>query len=193
MKLIGLTGSIGAGKSAAVAWLLAQGVPVHDADAAVHEIYASPETLNWINENFPTTITDGLLDKNQLARLIFSDPQARKKLENYMHPRVAAHRADFGAKAPMKSSARMIVFDIPLLFETGAQTEFDEVWLITAPDEVRMTRALTRPGMTAEKFTAINATQMPQAEKAKLATHVIENNGALEQLHEQLACLIGQK
>jgi dephospho-CoA kinase len=189
MKKIGLTGSIGAGKSAAVKFLRARGIAVHDADAAVHEIYAQPETLAWLLENFPDAMGSGQIDKEKLAKIIFENPDALKKLENYIHPRVAAHRAEFMKSATARGE-KIVVCDIPLLFETGAEHEFDEVWLLTAPDDIRMARVMSRPGMTAEKFNAINAMQMPQAEKEKLATRVIENNGTLEELHEKLTAIM---
>jgi dephospho-CoA kinase len=191
MKKIGLTGSIGAGKSEAVKFLRAQGLAVHDADAAVHEIYAQPETLKWVSENFPEAINADQIDKNALAKIIFEDQAALKKLENYIHPRVAKHRAEF-IKVVAARGEKLVVCDIPLLFETGAETEFDAVWLLTAPNDIRLQRVLSRPGMTAEKFAAINPAQMPQDEKARRASAVIDNSSTPQALHEKLTWLIGQ-
>jgi len=189
MKKIGLTGSIGAGKSVAVKYLRARGIAVHDADAAVHEIYAQPETLSWLSENFPDAVIAGQMDKEKLAKIIFESPDALKKLENYIHPRVGAHRAEFMKSATARGE-KIVVCDIPLLFETGAEKEFDEVWLVIAPDKIRLARVMSRPGMTAEKFKAINATQMPQDEKAVRATQLIDNNSSLEQLHAKLKAIM---
>ena len=192
MKKIGLTGSIGAGKSAVVAFLRAQDIPVHDADAAVHEIYRWPEMVVWLAWHFPVVMTAGGLDKKKLAEIIFEDPEARQKLEAIIHPAVVDHRAAFMAAAEVRGEP-MVVCDIPLLFETGAEAEFDQTWLVTAPKDVRLDRTMARTGMTVEKFEKINAVQMSQDEKIRRADHVIENNGTLSELHERLSWLIGKK
>jgi len=192
VKKIGLTGSIGAGKSAASDWLRAHGVAVHDADAAVHEIYRWPEMVVWFAYHFPGVMKSGELDRAKLADLIFENPVLKTKLESIIHPAVADHRANFITAAAARGET-MAVCDIPLLFETGAEKELDEVWLIAAPLEVRRARVVLREGMTAEKFDRINAAQMDENEKRSYADVVIENDGTLEQLHEKLAWLIGRK
>ena len=189
MKTVGLTGSIGAGKSAAVEWLRTHGVAVHDADAAVHQIYAELESMAWLTEHFPAAMEGGQLDRQKMSQLVYQNPKARKKLESFVHPKVQEHRGTF-VTAMRKENKALVVCDIPLLFETGAEKEFDEVWLITAPNDVRRARVLARYGMTAEKLAHIEAAQMPQSEKIRRATQVIDNGAALEHLYEQLACLI---
>jgi len=192
VKKIGLTGSIGAGKSAASDWLRAQGIPVHDADAAVHEIYRWPEMVVWFAYHFPGVMKSGELDRQKLAEMIFENPVLKTKLESIIHPAVADHRAQFISAAEARDEA-MVVCDIPLLFETGAEKELDEVWLIAAPPEVRRARATRREHMTPEKFDRIDAAQMDENEKRERANTVIENDGTLEQLHEKLTWLIGRK
>jgi len=191
MKRVGLTGSIGAGKSVAAAWLRARGVPVHEADIAVHEIYARPEVLAWLGENFPGALRAGTLSRAHLAEIIYTDEKMRKLLEDYIHPLVRADSADFARRAENKSD--IIVFDIPLLFETGRDAEMNETWLITAPPDVRRARVLATREITAEKFEAINRAQMPDQEKRARADRVIENTGTLDAFYEKLACLIGPK
>jgi len=196
MKLIGLTGSIGAGKSAVSDWLRAQGVAVHDADAAVHEIYRWPEMVVWFAYHFPGVMMSGKLDKQKLAEIIFANPDLKTKLESVVHPAVADHRANFITAAEARDES-IVVCDIPLLFETGAENMLDEVWLVTAPVDVRRTRVMEREHMTAEKFDRINAAQMSDEEKRTRAHVVIENDGTIEELREKLSeklsCLIGKK
>jgi dephospho-CoA kinase len=187
MKRIGLTGSIGAGKSAAVNYFRARGIAVHDADAAVREIYTRHDVMDWMRVHFPAAVKNNSLDRAALAAIIFSDPVQKKKLEMFIHPQVKQHRDNF------RHDGDMAIFDMPLLYETGAANEFDAVWLITAPHALRLTRALNRAGMTPEKFAAIDGAQMPEAEKRQHADVIIENNGTLEKLHEQLSWLIGSK
>lgn len=192
MRKIGLTGSIGSGKSAAVAFLRAQGVAVHDADAAVRDIYALPEMTIWLAYHFPQAMASGRLNKAILADTIYDNPFLKQKLESIIHPAVADHRARFLADAEACGND-IVVCDIPLLFEVGLADEFDEVWVLVAADHLRRERALTRENMTPEKFTKIDTAQMPQSEKQTRADVVIENNGTLEELYEKLACLIGKK
>ncbi|HCM84389.1 MAG TPA: dephospho-CoA kinase [Alphaproteobacteria bacterium] len=189
MKKIGLTGSIGAGKSTVTTWLRVNGIAVHDADLAVREIYARPEVIAWVRENFAEAAAGNAVDRGLLAEIIYGDEEKRWQLESYIHPLVAAHRAEFLAAAESAGEA-MVVCDIPLLFETNIQEEFDETWLVTAPRELRMARTLTRPQMSEEKFMRIDATQMPERGKRELADHIIENNGDLHALHQKLNKLI---
>jgi len=192
VKKIGLTGSIGAGKSAASDWLRTCGILVHDSDAAVHEIYRWPEMVVWFAYHFPGVMKSGELDRKLLAEMIFANPELKQKLESIIHPAVADHRAAFLAAAEARGEA-IVVCDIPLLFETGAEKEMDEIWLVAAPLEIRRARAALRKHMTPEEFDRINAAQMDEDEKRGRADVVIENEGTLEQLHEKLAWLIGKK
>lgn len=189
MKKIGLTGSIGAGKSTVTAWLRANGIAVHDADLAVREIYARPEVIAWMKENFTGAVQNGKIDRGLLAEIIYGDQEKRWQLENYVHPLVRDHRNDFIAAA-QAGGEKIAVCDIPLLFETDAQDEFDQTWLVTAPKDLRLARVLTRPQMTDAKFHSIDATQMQERGKRDLADVVIENHGDLHALHQKLAKLI---
>ena len=188
MKKIGLTGSIGAGKSAAAQWLRARFIPVHDADAAVHDIYQTNDMIKWLSEMFPSVVSGRTVDRAKLAEIIYADPQSKKWLEEVVHPMVREHRQRWLAE---HAGAALVALDIPLLFESGSDADCDEVWVVTAPVDVRRRRVMDRPDMTAEKFAAIDASQMPQDEKVRRASHVIDNGGDLSQLHEQLSCLIG--
>lgn len=191
MKRIGLTGSIGAGKSAAVEWLRGVGVAVHDADAAVHEIYQWPEMTVWLAFHFPDAMKTGELDRQKLASLIYGDAAQKQKLESFIHPAVSTHRTAFIAAAKTRGE-KMVVCDIPLLFETGLQKQFHEVWLVAAPDALRLERVMQRHGMTPEKFWQIDKAQISQDKKRRMATHVIDNGGTLPELYDQLSCLIGK-
>lgn len=189
MKKIGLTGSIGAGKSTVVNWLRANNISVHDADLAVREIYARPEVIGWISEHFPAVVSNNMINRADLADEIYSEEEKRWQLEAYVHPLVAQHRADFLAAAEAAGD-KIVVCDIPLLFETNIQNEFDETWLVTAPRELRLARTLVRPMMTQEKFMRIDATQMPDRDKKEIASQIIDNRGDLHALHLQLRKLI---
>lgn len=189
MKIIGLTGSIGAGKSTVVNWLRANNIAVHDADLAVREIYARPDVISWMTEHFPQAIKDGMIDRAILADEIYSEEEKRWRLEAYVHPLVAEHREAFITTCEAAGD-QIVVCDIPLLFETNIQHEFDETWLVTAPRDLRLTRTLVRPQMTEQKFMRIDATQMPERDKKEMASQIIDNRGDLHALHLQLRKLI---
>jgi dephospho-CoA kinase len=170
MFKLGLTGSIGMGKSATAAMFRAAGVPVHDADGVVHALYrgrASP----LIEAAFPGTVTDGAVDRWRLSKVLFEDESRLRTLERIVHPLVREERDGFLAA---HAQAPIVVLDIPLLLETGGEGDTDAVALVTAPETVQSARVLARPGMTQEKFQAILTKQMPDSEKRRRAHFLIE-------------------
>lgn len=178
MTILGLTGSIGMGKSTVAAMFAAEGVPVFDADAAVHRLQGPGGALvAAIEAAFPGTTGPGGVDRPALAAAVLGDDAAMKRLEAIVHPAVAAERAAFLAA---HADAPLVVFDIPLLFETGGDKAVDRVAVVSAAPEVQRARTLARPGMTAAKFYAILARQLPDAEKRARADVVIATDVPLE-------------
>lgn len=168
---LGLTGSIGMGKSTTAALFAAEGIPVWDADASVHTLYArGGRAVALVAGLCPAALVDGAIDRSALKSWIASDPTALKRLEGIVHPLVAEDRASFLAQ----SESDIVLLDIPLLFEKGTETEMDATVLVTAPFSLQRRRVLSRPGMTEEQFSAVLARQMPDAEKRSRATHIIE-------------------
>lgn len=174
MVVAGLTGSIGMGKSATVDMFRRLGVPVHDSDAAVHELY-SGDAVDPVGKAFPGVVRDGSVDRSLLAQRVLNDPQAMKRLEAMIHPMVAAHRRSFVSQM-RRSGSPLVVLDVPLLFETGADADVDVRIVVTAPVDVQKQRVLARPGMTPEKFAAILGRQMPDEEKRRRADIVIDTS-----------------
>ncbi|MGO4851753.1 dephospho-CoA kinase [Phaeovulum sp. W22_SRMD_FR3] len=169
---LGLTGSIGMGKSTTAAMFAAEGVPVWDADAAVHRLYAAGgPAAQALAPLFPTAIVEGAVDRSALKAIIAADPTALPRLEAVVHPLVTADRADF---LTVHADAPLVLLDIPLLFETGAEAQMDATLVVSAPPEVQRARVLARPGMTPEQLQIILDRQMPDAEKRARATYVIE-------------------
>ena len=186
--LIGLTGSIGMGKSTTAAMFADHGVPVWDADRAVHRLYgtggAAVEPMRTI---YPDAIKNGAVSRDVLKQWIASDPLALGQIEQVVHPLVAADRAEFIQQA----QADMVVLDIPLLFETGSDAQMDAVVVVTAPPEVQRERVLARDGMTAAQFEAIVAKQTPDAEKRNRADYVIETT-SLDAAKTQVQAILKQ-
>ena len=178
MILAGLTGSIGMGKSTTAALFTERGVPVHDADAAVHALYRA-EGVAAVAALFPEALVEGAIDRAILSRAVMDDPEAMRRLESVVHPLVRAREDAFLADA-RRSGAPLVVLDIPLLFETRGEGRVDLVLVVSAPEAVQKARVLARPGMTEERFLAIRAKQMPDAEKRRRAHHVIETGDGLE-------------
>ena len=171
---LGLTGGIGMGKSTASGMFRELGHPVWDADAAVHRLYApGGAAVAPVAAAFPGTLTDGGIDRARLRQALAADPSGFPRLEENVHPLVAADRADFIAR---HAAAPIVVLDIPLLYETGAQTGLDGVAVVSAPAEVQRARVMSRPGMTEENFRLILSRQMPDAEKRQRADWVIPSD-----------------
>ncbi len=172
---LGLTGSIGMGKSTTAAMFAAEGVPVWDADAVVHRLYAADgEAAAALAAEFPDAMArDGAVDRKALGALIRSNPQVLDRVNAIVHPLVAADRSAFLSAA----TADIVLLDIPLLFEVGAEEHCDAVVVVTAPAEVQRARVLARDGMSAAMFETILARQMPDADKRARADYVIETTG----------------
>lgn len=168
---LGLTGSIGMGKSTTAAMFRAAGVPVWDADAAVHRLYsAGGAAVAPLAALVPAAVSGGSVSRETLKQALAADPGLLSRIEAIVHPLVAADRAEFAAK----TVSDMAVFDIPLLFEKGTEAEMDATLLVTAPPELQRARVLARPGMTEEQFALILSRQMPDRDKRARATHIIE-------------------
>lgn len=178
MIRLGLTGSIAMGKSATAKMFAEAGVPVHDADAAVHALYAG-RAVPLIEAAFPGTTADGKVDRTRLGEAVLGKPEAIARLEAIIHPLVHEAEADFLARARAEGR-RMVVLDIPLLFETGGERRMDAVVVVSAPVEVQRERALARPGMTVQRLDAILARQMPDADKRRRAHFIIETGSGLD-------------
>ena len=186
--ILGLTGSIGMGKSAVAAMLRGLGVPVFDADAAVHELQGpGGRLLPEIEAAFPGTTSAAGVDRQKLGAAVFGNSQALKQLESIVHPAVAVMRADFLAA---HDDAPLIVFDIPLLFEKGGGSGVDAVVVVSAPAEAQRERVLARPGMTEEKFEQILRLQVPDAEKRARADHVIDTGTSLAETRHAVQALV---
>ena len=181
--VIGLTGSIGMGKSETAKLFAAEGVPVFDADAAVHELYAG-EAAAMIEAAFPGTTKNGVVDRAVLAGRVTSDAGALARLEGLMHPLVADRRAEFLAK----TDAAIVLLDIPLLLETG--TAVDAVVVATAPEHVQRARVLARPGMDEDKFAALKARQMSDAQKRAQAHYLVATDKGLDHAREQVKMIL---
>jgi dephospho-CoA kinase len=166
---LGLTGSIGMGKSTTAGFFAEHGVPVWDADAAVHRLYApGGAAVGPLAAIWPDALRDGAIDRSALKAAIAADPGALARIEGIVHPLVAADRATFAPEADIA------VYDIPLLFEKGTEALMDATLLVTAPPEVQRARVMARPGMTQAMLDAILARQMPDRDKRARATHIIE-------------------
>jgi dephospho-CoA kinase len=188
MIRLGLTGSIGMGKSTVAAMFAARGVPVFDADAAVHRLQGPGGRLvAAIEAAFPgTTGADGV-DRAALGKAVLGDRAALQRLEALVHPAVAEER---GAFLQANAQAPLVLLDIPLLFETGGEAQVDKIAVVSAPADVQRARVLARPGMTDERFAAILARQTPDTEKRRRADFVIDTGGALAATEAQVDALI---
>ncbi len=178
MIVLGLTGSIGMGKTTVAQMFAEQSVPVFEADAAVHALYRGP-AVPLIEQAFPGTTRDGEVDRAVLARAVVGDADALQKLESIVHPMVQMMERAFLDQA-RAAGAPLAVIDIPLLFEKGSDVRTDLVAVVSAPPDVQRARVLARPGMTAEKFEQLLARQMPDAQKRARADIVIDTGASLE-------------
>jgi dephospho-CoA kinase len=188
MIVLGLTGSLGMGKSTTARFFAEEGVPVHDADAAVHRLYAG-DAVAPVEAAFPGTTSDGTIDREKLAARVVGDPAALKRLEAIVHPLVRREEERFLAAA-RKNGAKVAVLDIPLLFETGGDQRVDAVVVVTAPAEVQRARAFERPGMSEEKFAALLAKQLPDAEKRRRADFVVDTSQGFDSARAQVRAIL---
>ena len=190
MILIGLTGSIGMGKSTTAAMFREAGVPVYDADAAVHDLYdAGGAGVEPVGAAFPGVIKDGRVDREALRNAVLGKPDELKRLNAIVHPLVGRDRIGFFAKAEA-DGAYMVVLDIPLLFETGGHANVDAVVVASAPADMQRERVLAREGMTPDRLDAILAQQLADAEKRARAHFVVDTSRGLEPAREQVAEII---
>lgn len=173
MVILGLTGSIGMGKTTVARMLRRRGIPVHDADATVHRLLArGGEAVKAIDRAFPGVVTDGAVDRKALGAVVFRDPTALGRLEAIIHPLTRRASRRFLLRCARRG-ARLAVLDVPLLFETGGDRDVDATICVTAPPFVQRARVLSRPGMTPEKLDGILARQMPDIEKRRRADFVV--------------------
>jgi dephospho-CoA kinase len=190
MIILGLTGSIGMGKSTTAKLFEEAGVPVYDADAAVHKIYEG-EAAPAIEAAFPGTTADGKVDRNKLSAKVVHDPAAMKRLEQIVHPMLGASRQKFLRDAE-QSGAPVAVVDIPLLFETGGEKRVDAVVVVTTTPEIQRQRILERDNMTGEKLEAILARQLPDAEKRKRADFVVDTSHGHDPVRARIRDILDQ-
>ena len=188
MVVIGLTGSIGMGKSTTARFFAEAGVPVHDADSAVHRLYAG-DAAAIIEAEFPGVSGAQGIDRDKLAKRVLNDAEALRRLEGIIHPLVRREEARFLEEAE-RSGAPIAVLDIPLLFETGADRRVDAVVVVTAPAEVQRARVFERTGMTEEKFQALLAKQMPDGEKRRHADFVVDTSKGFDFAREQVHAIL---
>jgi dephospho-CoA kinase len=187
MIILGLTGSIGMGKSTTAFMFKEVGVPVYDADATVHKMYGvGGAAVEPIRAVFPTAISeDGYVDRDVLKKIVLSRPKDLKKLEDIVHPLAGQARLEFLEKHASNGTP-IVLMDIPLLFETGGEKSVDKIIVVTAPFKVQKERVLAREGMTEENFVAILAKQVPDAEKRERADYVIDTSQGMDVAREQV-------
>ncbi len=184
MVVIGLTGSIGMGKSATAKIFAEAGVPVHDADAAVHRLYAG-EAVAPIEQAFPGVACEGKIDREKLAGYVINDAAALRRLEAIVHPLVRRDEERFLAEARAQGAPFALV-DIPLLYETGSDGRVDVVVVVSAPATMQRERVLSRPGMTEERFAAVLAKQLPDEEKRRRADFVVDTSQGFDSARAQV-------
>lgn len=184
MFILGLTGSIGMGKTTTAKLFAEEGVPVHDSDAAVHRLYEG-EAVAAIEAAFPGATANGKVDRQKLGAMVVNDAGALKRLEGIVHPLVRQSETRF-LELARAAGEKIVVLDIPLLYETGAEKRVDAVVVVTAPPETQRRRVLERPGMTPDKLEALLAKQMPDSEKRARADFIVDSGGGLEVAREQV-------
>ena len=190
MKTIGLTGSIGMGKSTTAAMFREAGIPVYDADAAVHDLYdEGGAAVGPVGEAFPGVVRDGKVDRELLRQAVLGKPEELKRLNAIVHPLVGRDRVGF-FKAAEDSGADMVVLDVPLLYETGGHANVHAVVVVSAPPEMQRERVLARPGMTPDRLDAILAQQMADAENRARAHYVVDTGNGLEPARKRVTEII---
>ena len=191
MYLIGLTGSIGMGKTQTAALFEEEGVPRYDADAAVHGLYeVGGAAVGPIGEMFPEAVRDGAVDRAALGRIVLTDGAKLAALEKMVHPLAGATQVEF-LNAQMAAGATHVLLDVPLLFETGGHEFVDCVVVVSAPADIQRARVLERPGMTEEKFTDILAKQMPDSDKRAAADFIVDSSVSVADAHQQVKEILG--
>ena len=190
MFILGLTGSVGMGKSATAKMFADEGVPVHDADAAVHALYEG-EAVAAIEAAFPGTTANGKVDRGKLGERVLGHADDIKRLERIVHPLVGKVRDAFLARAE-RDGAKVALLDIPLLFETGGDRRCDAVVVVSAPAEVQRERVLRRPDMTEAKFAAILAKQTPDADKRARADFVVDTSQGFDAARQQVRDILAR-
>ena len=188
MIILGLTGSIGMGESTTATMFREAGVPVHDADETVHRLY-SGAAAPLIEARFPGVVTDGTVDREKLAKIVLGNTEAIRALEKIVHPLVRQASQEF-LESNREAGTPIVVLDIPLLFETAGEGRVDKIVVVSAPADVQRERVLARPGMSVEKFEAILARQVPDAEKRKRADFVIDTGQGLDVARAQVTALV---
>jgi dephospho-CoA kinase len=188
MIVIGLTGSIGMGKSTTAAMFEQEGVPVNDADAAVHDLYRG-NAVGPVAEAFPGTLKNGVIDRQELSRQLSSDPGKLPLLESIVHPLVRQREVDF-LNHQKKAGAEVVVLDIPLLFETGGEERVDAVVVVSCDPQLQRQRVLARPGMSEDKLEMILARQVPDGEKRRKADFVIDTGTGTEVARQRVKEII---
>jgi dephospho-CoA kinase len=190
MKVLGLTGSIGMGKSTTAKLFAEAGVPVYDADATVHKVYEG-EAVAAVEAAFPGTTANGKVDRSRLSAKVVGHPQEIRRLEQIVHPMLRAHHQRFIEEAE-RSGAAVAVVDVPLLFETGGDKRVDAVVVVTTSPEVQRERILARGTMTEEALDALLARQMPDAEKRKRADFVVDTSHGLDPVRARIRDILEQ-
>lgn len=190
MIILGLTGSIGMGKTTVAKMFAEGGAPAFDSDAAVHQLYSpGGAAVEAVELEFPGVTKNGGIDRALLSQRVINDPKALSRLEQVVHPFVRQAQVDF-AEAQRSAGAKVVVFDIPLLLETSGGDLVDRVVVVSAPHDIQRERVLGRPGMTEEKFTQLLARQMADAEKRKRADFVIDTGGSLDETRAQVRVVL---
>jgi dephospho-CoA kinase len=190
MIVLGLTGSIGMGKSTTASMFADAGVPVHDSDETVHRLY-SGAAVPLVEAAFPGAVTAGTVDRAELARRVLGNPEALKRLEGIVHPLVRAD-ADAFVERHRAAGAKLVVLDIPLLFEIGGRHRVDKVVVVTADAGTQRNRVMARPGMTEEKLQAILAKQVPDAEKRRQSDYIIDTSLGMESARRTVAAIVAE-
>lgn len=188
MIVVGLTGSIGMGKSTTAAMFAELGVPVHDADQAVHDLY-SGKAVSAVGAAFPGVVVDGRVDRGRLSAAVLGDPAAIRRLEAIVHPLVREAEREF-LERNGRAGAAMVVLDIPLLFETGGEGRVDRIVVVSAPPGIQRDRVLARPGMDERKYEAILARQMPDDEKRRRADYVVDTGRGIDHARREVAAIV---
>lgn len=190
MVILGMTGSIGMGKTETGRMFVRLGIPVFDADKSVHELYArGGKAVAPVNDAFPGVLVDGAIDRARLGEQVIGNTEALQRLEDIVHPLVQEQRQAFMAEA-VAAGADIVVLDIPLLFETGGEDKVDRILVVSAPEDVQRERVLAREGMTEAKFNAILEKQLNDAEKRRRADYVIETDKGLPDAERQVRSLV---